>query len=234
MNNLLLFAESLLCWQLTNYAISSDPVRGDNNSSHLGLSKRERTAWLRWVTIRSLCGALLLVLLTGFAWTSCLLAGCLLAGSLVLPVARRWLIPLTSLAEFEVAANGAIALIEWLICIERPDRAVPVWVPHLNPSQLAALCICAALLVCMIRGGSFFVRGILAKAGSLSGPSENGTPSTTVYRHGTIIGQVERVIVVLIVMTGNYAVLAFFFAAKGPDPGNSKNELSQTIFSSAL
>jgi hypothetical protein len=215
MNNLLPFAESLLCWQLTNYATGSDPVRGDNNSLHLGHPKREQPAWLRWIALRSLCGALLLLLLNGFAWTSCLLAGCLLVGSLVVPVARRYLIPLTSLAEFEAAANSAIALVAWLICIQRPDHASPVWIPQLNSSQLAALCICTALLIYMIRGGSFFVRGILAKAGSLPGLSESNTPSTTVYRHGTLIGQVERVIVVLIVMTGNYATLAFFFAAKG-------------------
>lgn len=35
------------------------------------------------------------------------------------------------------------------------------------------------------------------------------------YTHGRLIGQVERAIVILIVMAGNLQALAFFFAAKG-------------------
>jgi hypothetical protein len=35
------------------------------------------------------------------------------------------------------------------------------------------------------------------------------------YAHGTMIGQIERLIVVLVVMGGNLQALAFFFAAKG-------------------
>src|SRR5260370_15837566 len=66
----------------------------------------------------------------------------------------------------------------------------------------------------MIHGGDLFVRGILEKSGGLPVLDESEGGAET-YNHGKVIGQIERVIVVLIVMAGNLQALAFFFAAKG-------------------
>jgi hypothetical protein len=54
-------------------------------------------------------------------------------------------------------------------------------------------------------------RGLLEKAGGIPSPA---VLTNEGYTHGRMIGQVERAIVVLIVMGGSLGALAFFFAAK--------------------
>jgi hypothetical protein len=212
MTDWLLFAESLFVWHLVNYALSTDPVRDDKvHPEIVGDEVRDWRLWLAGVASRSLAAAILVVAAHGFGCTSFLLAGFLFAGSILLPVARR-LIPVVSLAEFELLANGLAALFIWRVCAHlRAGPATP-WLTGLNSSQVSAVFICAALFIYAIRGGSYLVRGILEKAGGIPPPAVLTNES---YTHGRIIGQVERAIVLLIVMAGNLQALAFFFAAKG-------------------
>jgi hypothetical protein len=215
MTNLLLFAEFLLCWQLSNYAILSAPARGEAMRGRGRARRMSEPAWIGWVSARSLTGALLMAAMGAFAWTGCILAGVVLAGSFALPLARRRIVPLTSLAEFEIGANGAVVFAGWLICTLRPSLEPILWLPRLSASQLATLCIGLALFIYVTRGGSLFVRGILEKAGGLPRSGECEPAAAGGFRHGDMIGQIERLIVVLVVLTGSYETLAFFFAAKG-------------------
>lgn len=212
MTDSLRFAESLFIWHLANYGLSTDPVRDGND--HPEITEDEARNWRCWligVGCRSLAAAILVVAISGFSRISLLLAGFIFAGSILLPVTRR-LIPVASLAEFELLANGLAALSIWSICEHLRPASTPPWFTRLNSDQASALFICTALSIYAIRGGSYLVRGVLEKAGGIPPPAILTNES---YSHGRIIGQVERAIVILIVMAGNLEALAFFFAAKG-------------------
>jgi hypothetical protein len=215
MTNIFPFAASLLSWQLANYALCSDPIQdGENLSAHWE-SGHSRTAWFVSIACRSLACAILTASVFGFTKTSCLLASVVLAGSIILPLARRYIVPIAMLAEFELIANIGTAFIFWIICTVRLENGNPWWLPNGSTSKTATACICAALLIFVVRGGSLFVRGILEKAGGLPTSHRSGKTVSLGYKHGAMIGQIERIIVVLVVMMGSYETLAFFFAAKG-------------------
>lgn len=210
MPDLLLFAESLFIWQLVNYA--RYPVCDDETPAERGKSS-VRSGFSRLIDAgsRSLAAALLVLAADGFRRTGYLPAAIVFIGSLLLPAVRRR-ISAVSLAEFELVANALVALLLWFVCVHLHAGTVPLWLPRFNSNRMSALCICAALFIYAIRGGSYLVRGILAKAGGMLPPAPVTAES---YTHGRLIGQVERAIVILIVMAGNLQALAFFFAAKG-------------------
>jgi len=210
MTNPLAFAESLLLWHLPNYAVCTDPVRETGQSTESALKPIERT-WLLCVAIRSLAAAMLVAWIDRFSHGGLLLAGTALAGSLALPLVRRTIAP-AMLAEFELAANLTFAGIAWSVCTLSPG--IPSRFPQQwSADRLSVICIAAAILAFIVRGGGLFVRGILEKAGGLT-INDQRKPGDTA-KHGEMIGNVERLIVVLIVMVGNLQALAFFFAAKG-------------------
>lgn len=211
MTGSLLFAESLFIWYLVNYALSTDPIRDDKVHPEIaGTEAGNWRSWLAGVGSRSLAAAILVVAAQGLRRSSFLLASILLAGSILLPVVRR-LIPVASLAEFELFANGLAALSMWLVCAHLHADSAALWFTF-DSNQASAFFICGALCIYAIRGGSYLVRGILEKAGGIPPPA---ILTNEGYTHGRIIGQVERAIVLLIVTAGNLQALAFFFAAKG-------------------
>ena len=213
MTNTLPFAESALCWCLANYAFGADPVRPDQRTEPV-VPPVAGGRWLRRVGLRSLFAALLLASTCRFTWLSLCLAAILVIASLIVPQVRARFIPLRLLAEFELCANGIAVFLLWQVCLAFPAQADYVWLPQMSASRLAALCIGLAVFIYMIHGGDLFVRGILEKSGGLPVLDDTAEGIET-YNHGKVIGQVERVIVVLIVMAGNLQALAFFFAAKG-------------------
>ena len=148
-------------------------------------------------------------------YTNMTAAALVLIGSLAVRWLRRTFIPVHRFLEFEVTANGIAVIGLHLIC----GGAASWWVPDLgiplDRGQWSVVCIGAALLVFMIRGGNYMVRGILRRAGGLPDADEPGFETREGYAHGRMIGQVERIIVVLVVMGGSLQALAFFFAAKG-------------------
>jgi hypothetical protein len=209
----LLFAESLLAWLLANYAFSADPARDDVRGEPFGSVLRSR--WSIGVALRSTAVALVLAAFGRLGGVRLALAAVVLAGSILAPWIRRRLIRVEFLMEFELGINGAMALLLWVVCTRWPSAEPPVSLLQFNENQLSGICLCAALLLYMIHGGNFLVRGILKKAGGMPDADEPGFESEESYAHGRMIGQIERIIVVLIVMGGNLQALAFFFAAKG-------------------
>jgi hypothetical protein len=152
------------------------------------------------------------------------------------------------LAEFEgfwITAS-LVGGLEMIRHFHMSARFVP---DTISPAQLAALCILASALIVVVRGGTYIVRGILTKSGSL--PSERrpndfpGKSASSVqavaidsadsvssiaasveqpavpgidveeYNRGRLIGNLERIVLTIVVAAGSYAALAFLVAAKG-------------------
>ena len=213
MNDSLGFCQWLFCWMLANYGICNDPVC-EKGRAWPGLSEL-RGRWPFSVVARSLCAAVLWWAATGFALAGIRPAALLLCGSLLVPWVRRQFVPVRRLVEYELAVNGGIILLVWT-WIGRSSIAIATLERFgLDRSRSGAICVAAALLIYMIRGGNHLVQGVLNKAGGLPDDDAPGSISSEGYAHGRMIGQVERIIVVLVVMLGNLQALAFFFAAKG-------------------
>jgi hypothetical protein len=209
MSDPLLYSESLLCWTMANYAWCTDP--GCDDPAPL----QPRREWPRSISLWCAGCAAFLLALSGFGGHQIAAAAFVIAGSHMVRWLRRSFIPVNRFLEFELAANGIAAMGMNLLC----GTAASWWVPNLglalDRGQWSVLVTGAALLLYMIRGGNYMVRGILRRAGGLPDAEEPGFETREGYAHGRMIGQVERIIVVLVVMGGSLQALAFFFAAKG-------------------
>uniref|UniRef100_Q021K5 Uncharacterized protein n=1 Tax=Solibacter usitatus (strain Ellin6076) TaxID=234267 RepID=Q021K5_SOLUE len=211
----LLFAETLLFWHAANYLFSADPTR----------ASLSRSTWkhFAWFLLRSSVAAILTAAATG--WGPGLpLALAMFAGCIFLPAARWLWVPCRYLAEFELAVNiGFAVLFQFLIT--HFNLKAPV-----SDTLLAAYTFAAAILIFVVRGGTLIVRGVLDRAGTMPPPEmpqpttlfplptdlQRALPVDTVeLNHGRLIGNIERLILVLFVANGQYTALAFFFAAKG-------------------
>jgi hypothetical protein len=207
MHDSLLFSESLLCWVLANYGYGNDPARDDANAPKTVLTSG-MVAW-------SAAAAAMLVVAGGFGLRAWAAAAVVLCGSLLARWLRRRIIRVRHLMDFEAGLCAAAALGLYLITQNGTSLALPDMGMQLSRGRWSVLCVAAALLVYMIRGGNYIVRGILKRAGGMPDASEPRFETPEGYAHGTMIGQIERIIVVLVVMGGNLQALAFFFAAKG-------------------
>jgi hypothetical protein len=178
------------------------------------------------------------------------LSGLLLLAILFQPL-LRYRLPTRRLAEFE--SLWMAASLVCVLALIRYFHLTPRWVPgSISPAQLAALCILASTLFVVVRGGTYIVRGILGKSGTLPSGKQFGdfperlpissplpppleasgsvtsitiaasvdeSPQTTVdtkeYNRGRLIGDLERILLTIVVAAGSYAALAFLVAAKG-------------------
>jgi hypothetical protein len=223
----LLFAEILLFWHATNYLPSADPIRkGQRNS----FSRRDAER-LAWFILRATGAAVLTAGVAG--WRPGILLACaMLAGCVLLPIGRWLWVPARYVAELEVAVNAGFAVLsQFLIAHFHMEVR---WDPFRLPASEAnypACIVAAALLIFVVRGGTFIVRGVLDRAGTMPPPEpaprtglvsdsaldlERALPIDTIeLNHGRLIGNIERLILVLFVANGQYTALAFFFAAKG-------------------
>lgn len=156
----LMWCESLVLWSLVSYGITADPLKGES----------AKFRWKLWMWSLSFRAGLVGVLSYAMA-RSVLFSSFLLVITIAQPLLRyrlrmRWL------AEFEclwMSASMAISLI-----LIRHLHLSSKWVPAvLTLAQTAAICIVASTLLLVVRGGTYIVRGVLKKAGTL--------PSTTQY-----------------------------------------------------
>ena len=212
MTDPLLFSESIFSWQLANYAFCTDPVREDWEAR--AAENKGRGRWFAGVLLRSVFAGLVLASAGSFRGTHIILGAAVFAGSVLVPWVRGF-VPVRYLLEFELAVNGAIVLFCWFGANRWGSPAVSPWWLPLNHGRTSAILVGVAVLIYMVRGGNYLVRAILKKAGGLPDEEEPGFETSENYAHGRMIGQIERIIVVLIVMGGNLGALAFFFAAKG-------------------
>jgi hypothetical protein len=233
----LLWCQLLLLWSIAAYGITADPLKGET----------ARVSTRRWSLF--LGGRALLAVVLGYIWSrSVILSGLLLLATLAQPLLRarlkmRWLAECEGFWMFASMLAG-LSLIRYF-------HLSTHWVMvSISPAQQAALCILASTLLIVVRGGTYVVRGVLRKSGTLpkermlstpkrpvSAPVpvptesvaappieiaavEEATPATTVvdveeYNRGRLIGNLERIVLTIVIAAGSYAALAFLVAAKG-------------------
>ena len=221
----LLFAEALLIWHATNYLLSADPTR----SGHRNSFSRATVKRLAWFLFRATGAAAATIAVAG-RWQGLLLAATMFIGCVILPTARCLWVATRYVPELELAGNiGFAALAQFLVThFDMHERLFRL---PASEGLISAYTIAAALMIFVVRGGTLIVRGVLDRAGTMPPPEVAQPPSLAAHsaldlqralpvdsvelNHGRLIGNIERLILVLFVANGQYTALAFFFAAKG-------------------
>jgi hypothetical protein len=95
----------------------------------------------------------------------------------------------------------------------------------ISREQISAISIVSGVLLFVIRGGTYIVRGCLRKTETLPQLSLRGTETDSdtgtkrldlvEMNRGRLIGNLERLVLTLVVVAGSYAALGFLVAAKG-------------------
>lgn len=230
----LLWSQIVLLWSTASYGITADPLQGE----------AANLRWARWLTVL-ICRSTVMFGISYAFSRSLILSGLLLLASVLQPLLRyrfgmRWL------AEFEVCCI-ALVLASSLAVI-RYFHLVTDWAPSsVVPAHFSALCLLASTLCVVVRGGTYVVRGILTKSGTVRSkepvhasakaaagsqlpPAEERAPIAIAasteeltpiavdveeYNRGRLIGNLERILLTIVVAAGSYAALAFLVAAKG-------------------
>jgi hypothetical protein len=136
-----------------------------------------------------------------------------IAGAVVLASPRKWT------AELEVTIV-LVNLLMVLAFVRRLHLQSHVSFSGIASAHLAAISLVLAILPFTLRGGTYIVRGFLRKTEAL--PHKRGTAQTDAgstdfneINRGRLIGNLERLVLALVVAAGSYAALAFLVAAKG-------------------
>ena len=230
----LLWSQLLVVWSVAAYGITADPLKGETT----------RFLWIRWTLL--LVSRVILAVAFAYALSrSVMLSGLMLVITLLQPL-LRYRLPMRWLAEFE----GFWMLVSMMSSLEmiRTFHLSTHWVSaSISPAHQGALCILTSTLLLVVRGGTYVVRGVLRKSGTVAAkeqiPSLQKQPpaplqadaaspvtieiaavaeehlSMTVdaeeYNRGRLIGNLERIVLTIVVAAGSYAALAFLVAAKG-------------------
>lgn len=211
----LLWAELLLLWSAVSYGASADPLRGETEEFH----------WKSWSWLLALRAAAAGVLSYALV-QSVMLFLFLILITLAQPLLRyrlhmRWIA--------EVECLWIISQITLSLVFIRHYHFVSRWSPSfLSKAQASALCIVGSALLLVVRGGTYIVRGILKKAGTLPLRKVSSGMDPPVHlvltpqdvdvkelNRGRLIGNLERIVLTLVVTAGSYSALAFLVAAKG-------------------
>jgi hypothetical protein len=230
----LLWSQLLLVWSTVAYGIAADPLNGET----------ARFPWIRWALL--LASRAILAVVFAYALSrSVIVSGLLLSTTLLQPL-LRYRLPMRWLAEFE--GFWMLASMVFSLAVIRAFHLSTQWASvSISPAHQGALCILASTLLMVVRGGTYVVRGVLGKSGTLTTkeqiPSLQKQPpappqaevaspvtieiaavaepplSMTVdveeYNRGRLIGNLERIVLTIVVAAGSYAALAFLVAAKG-------------------
>jgi hypothetical protein len=228
----LLWSQLLLLWALITYGASSDPLPEDLPGGNF-----KWQTWQKVLIARVIAIAFLVALLSH----SMVLVAWLATSTATHPwirlrSPRKWT------AELEIAL--VLSNIIFSFAFVRHFHLTP-HVPLLSQfarEHVAATMIVLAILLFTVRGGTYIVRGCLRKAGTLphvpsSQKPHSASPAPHHQKHsksshlpdeaddesvditemnrGRLIGNLERLVLTLVIAAGSYAALGFLVAAKG-------------------
>ncbi len=239
---LLLWTELLVLWSFAAYGIAADPLKEEAN-------KFPWTAWTCFLVLRAILFGVLSYVIAGSVGLSGVLAIFVVAQPLI-----RYRMPIRWVAEFECL---------WVLLVLTLSAgyvwhfklASHWWPPVLREPQAGAVFLTIAILIFIVRGGTYIVRGILRKAGTLPSQAspaivaEGATLETSPaidksftlsansesaaeveilntselqfsidvkeLNRGRLIGNLERIVLTIVVAAGSYSALGFLIAAKG-------------------
>jgi hypothetical protein len=193
---------------LAAYGLQADPLRGEWKTfqSH---------KWKAGLILRALVAGAVVGLIS----RSGLLAVWMTVSVGIQPIIR-FSVHEHRTAETEIAGVALVLVPVYLFIYH--FHISPVNVPEIlaiNSQHLSAFCIVVSALVFSVRGGTYIVRGLLRKAGTLPKKTDAATRITDVdqveFNRGRLIGNLERITLALVIAAGSYAALGFLIAAKG-------------------
>jgi uncharacterized membrane protein len=202
----LLWSEVVFLWAVASYGVSSDPLPEDK-------TEKSNFAWKRWrllLAVRCVVGAGIAAVMSH----STSISFAMLFGIALLPLLRiRLPLKLTSGTECCFAA-GFVGFLFWNIeSFHLQLRSGLIELP-LTRNQVSAFCILGAVFFFVVRGGTYIVRGFLKIADVLPRVALGQIDTKEVSR-GRLIGNIERLILTIVIAAGSYAALGFLIAAKG-------------------
>lgn len=211
----LLWCELVLLWSFFSYAVASDPMPDDAHGKNFRWD-----LWPRLFLVR-IVG---LIVLAGLMAHSIILC-CWLGAAIALHPWIRLRSPRKWTAELEVAVVLVNLLLVWAF-VNRLHLQPHLSLPGIASPHLAAVSLVLAILLFTIRGGTYIVRGFLRKTAALPhfAPHRRDSSATdqdvgptdfNEINRGRLIGNLERLVLVLVVAAGSYGALAFLVAAKG-------------------
>lgn len=238
----LLWTEILLLWSLVSYGIAADPLK----------EEAQRFRWRRWYWL--LAFRAVAAVAVAYAMTRSIFLSLFLFFIAFVQPLLRFRLPMRWVAEFEALCVAAIIVIPLLSI--RHFHLASYWQLHaLNGARVGAVCLAGTTFLFIVRGGTYIVRGVLRKAGTL--PSRKQEPIlaevTAVdvpltedglsmaasmaapqevlgivsesdveisvdlqeLNRGRLIGNLERIVLTIVVAAGSYSALGFLIAAKG-------------------
>jgi hypothetical protein len=226
----MLFSELALIWSTSNYLIGTDQVPEISaTGTTTRIQLKEHRTWLVTLGIKGASCALVAGLMS--RWGSWLLPALIFSATIALPLVRSKIDP-RYIAELEVGANLTfVGLLAVLIDHFRLKLGWVLFTIDLSSTRIAVSSLIASALIFSLRGGTYIVRSVLDKAGTLPplkdkpiNPTGVVSDSITVtdksvdlreYSRGRLIGNLERILLVVVVAAGSYESLAFLAAAKG-------------------
>ena len=220
----LIWSELFALWSIVSYGITADPLPEDADGGTF-----------KWQTWR---GALLLriVVAAAFSYWIChsVMVSAWLATLIAIQPWLRFRSPKKWTAELEILVVVlnllfVFAFIRHLDLQMHSHLSLPI-----SREQISAISIVSGVLLFVIRGGTYIVRGCLRKTETLPKLSIYQQPATAIatataadgdtgtkrldlveINRGRLIGNLERLVLTLVVIAGSYAALGFLVAAKG-------------------
>jgi hypothetical protein len=210
-----MWSELFALWSIVSYGIAADPLPEDAD----GVTFTWQT-W-RWALL------LRIVVAAVFSYWIChsVIVSAWLATLIAIQPWFRFRSPKKWTAELEIVVVVLNLLFDFAF-IRHFDLHMHAHLSlPISREQISAISIVSGVLLFVIRGGTYIVRGCLRKTETLPQLSLRGTETDSdtgtkrldlvEMNRGRLIGNLERLILTLVVVAGSYAALGFLVAAKG-------------------
>jgi len=211
----LTWSELFALWSIVSYGITADPLPEDAD----GVTFKWQT-W-RWALI------LRIVVAAVFSYWIChsVIVSAWLATLTAIQPWLRFRSPKKWTAELEIVVVVLNLLFDFAF-IRHFDLHMHAHLSlPISLEPISAISIVSGVLLFVIRGGTYIVRGCLRKTETLpqlslrstEADSDTGTKRLDLVEmnRGRLIGNLERLVLTLVVVAGSYAALGFLVAAKG-------------------